>query len=55
VTVAFAFGFGIFLVLMAGLVVFVLRFAIRVGRRRPPASGPNQETGVDTGQGQGPG
>jgi hypothetical protein len=37
--VTFDIGFGVFLVLMAGLVVFVLRFAIRQGRRRPPAGG----------------
>jgi uncharacterized membrane protein YedE/YeeE len=37
-TVAFAIGFGAFLVLMAVLFVFVLRFAIREGRRRPPAA-----------------
>jgi hypothetical protein len=40
--VAFAFTFGAFLVLMAVLVVFVVRFAIQEGRRRkatPPALG----------------
>jgi membrane protein implicated in regulation of membrane protease activity len=34
--VAFAVTFGIFLVLMAVLVVFVGRFAVREGRRRKP-------------------
>jgi len=33
--VAFAIGFGLFLLLMAVLAVFVLRFAIQEGRRRP--------------------
>ena len=31
----FVVGFALFLVLMAGLVVAVVRFAIRQGRRRP--------------------
>ena len=31
--VTFDIGFGVFLVLMAGLVFFVLRFALRQGRR----------------------
>jgi hypothetical protein len=31
-------GFAVFLVLMAGLVVAVVRFAIRQGRRRLPPS-----------------
>jgi len=33
---AFAVTFGVFLVLMAVLVVFVVRFAVREGRRRKP-------------------
>lgn len=33
-TAAFAAGFGIFLVLLAVLVVFVVRFARDLGRRR---------------------
>ena len=38
--VSFDIGFGTFLVLMAGLVVFVLRFAIRQRpARRPRARG----------------
>jgi len=37
----FAIGFAVFLVLMAVLVVFVLRFAVQQGRRRqPPGTGP---------------
>ena len=34
--VAFAVTFGIFLALMAVLVVFVVRFAVHEGRRRKP-------------------
>ena len=37
ITIAFAIGFATFVVLMVVLAVFVLRFAIREGRRRPPA------------------
>ena len=37
--VSFDIGFGAFLVLMAGLVFFVLRFAVRQGRRRRPPRG----------------
>jgi len=37
----FAVGFGIFLVLMAVLVIFVVRFAIQVGRKRLPPGQPN--------------
>jgi hypothetical protein len=48
-TAAFAIGFGTFLVLMAVLAVFVLRFAIREGRRRQPAAGPDPEGGPDPG------
>jgi len=51
--VSFAIGFGIFLVLMAVLVVFVLRFAIREGRRRPPAA--RSKAGPDPEGGPGPG
>jgi hypothetical protein len=40
VTVDFAIGFGTFVVLMVVLAVFVLRFAIREGRRRQPSAGP---------------
>ncbi len=43
---AFAFGFGIFLALMAVLVFFVLRFAVREGRRR--ATGPSDEPAAPT-------
>ena len=38
--VSFDIGFGAFLVLMAGLVFFVLRFAIRQGRRQKPPRRP---------------
>jgi uncharacterized membrane protein YedE/YeeE len=40
VPVAFDVGFGFFLALMAGLAVFVVRFAIREGKRRAPAQRP---------------
>ena len=47
-SLAFDFGFGVFLLLMAVLVVFVLRFAIRMGRRRPPDTGADPEAGPVT-------
>lgn len=48
---AFAAGFTVFLMLMAVLVVFVLRFAVREGRRRrsvgepPPVGGSGDAPG----------
>ena len=48
-TVSFAIGFGIFLVLMAVLVVFVLRFAIREGRR-PEDRGDPEPGAADRGR-----
>jgi hypothetical protein len=47
----FAIGFGVFLVLMAVLVVFVVRFAVQQGRRRQPrgpgpASCPPEDDGA---------
>jgi hypothetical protein len=45
--VAFDVGFGIFLALMAGLAVFVVRFAIREARRRPPAGPPRAGGGLE--------
>ena len=51
-SVAFDFGFGIFLLLMAVLVVFVVRFALRVGRRRPQAGSSDPPAGAAAGQGR---
>jgi hypothetical protein len=46
---AFAFGFGIFLALMAVLVFFVLRFAVREAREgRRQATGPSDEPAAPT-------
>jgi hypothetical protein len=53
-SIAFAIGFGSFLVLMAGLAVVVLRFAARESRRRRseavsgPGSDPESEPGPET-------
>jgi hypothetical protein len=51
-TVGFVIGFAAFLVLMAGLVVAVVRFVIKQGRRPPPSggpSGPGPTPGIDSG------
>jgi hypothetical protein len=45
--VAFDVGFGIFLALMAGLAVFVVRFAIHEARRRPPPGPPRAGGGLE--------
>ena len=52
-TVGFVIGFAVFLVLMAGLVVAVARFAIKQGRRKPPATGPPPRPGSAPGTGAG--
>jgi hypothetical protein len=46
---AFAAGFAVFLLLMAVLVVFVVRFAIKEGRRRRPSgeNPPARESGPE--------
>ncbi len=44
---SFDVGFGVFLALMAGLAVFVVRFAVRLGRRRPPPGPPGVTSGLD--------
>jgi hypothetical protein len=41
VSASFDAGFAVFLVLMAGLLVAVVRFAVSQGRRRPPPSPPS--------------
>ena len=41
----FVAGFAVFLVLMAVLVVFVVRFAVKEGRRRRTPPGPDEDSG----------